>query len=168
MCFVLVFVFLKRLAVTFAAERLIFGLLAEHHTLLVVHETVADVGQRAASYADGMHLSHFVGNGAQAGMGPKGTPLKSMSSPATMTRMPLLASSLHTATSPSSKNCASSMPTTSMSDDSSNIDEDESTGVLIMELRSWLTTSISEYRVSRAGLKISTLCFANSARLSFL
>lgn len=60
------------------------------------------------------------------------------------------------------------MPTTSMSDDSSNIDEDESTGVLIMELRSWLTTSISEYRVSRAGLKISTLCFANSARLSLL
>ena len=55
-----------------------------------------------------------------------------------------------------------------MSDDSSNIDDDESTGVLIMELRSWLTTSISEYRVSRAGLKISTLCFANSARLSLL
>lgn len=162
------FVFLKRLAVTFAAERFIFGLLAEHHALLVVHETVADVGQRAASYADGMHLSHFVGNGAQGGYGAEGHALEVHVESGHDDAYALVGKFVAYGHESVVENCASSMPTTSMSDDSSNIDDDESTGVLIMELRSWLTTSISEYRVSRAGLKISTLCFANSARLSLL
>ncbi|CCY65947.1 unknown [Prevotella sp. CAG:1124] len=60
------------------------------------------------------------------------------------------------------------MPTTSMSEDSSSIDDEESTGVLGIEWRSWLTTSSSEYRVSMAGLKISTFCLANSARFNLL
>ena len=58
------------------------------------------------------------------------------------------------------------MPTTSMSDDSRSIDDDDSTGVLGIEWRSWLTTSISEYLVSIEGLNISTFCRANSARFS--
>ena len=101
-----------------------------------------------------------------AGIGPKGLPRKSMSSPAMITLTPLLASWLHTSTSPSSRNCASSMPTTSMSDESSKMVPEVSTGVLTMELRSWLTTSSSEYLVSIAGLKISTRCLANTARLT--
>ena len=78
------------------------------------------------------------------GIGPKGTPLKSMSSPATITLTPLLAKVLHTSMSPMSRNCASSMPTTSISEESSSIDELLSTGVLMMECWSWLTTSSSE------------------------
>ena len=86
-----------------------------------------------------------------------------MSSPATITRMPRLASSLHTSTSPMSKNWASSMPTTSQSDESSRILADESMGVDMICFWSWLTTSSSEYLTSMAGLKISTFCRANCA-----
>ena len=81
-----------------------------------------------------------------------------------MTRTPRLANSLHTSTRPSSKNCASSIPTTSISVESSNILADESTGVDAIELLSCDTTSSMEYRVSMAGLKISTFCRANCAR----
>ena len=55
--------------VAFAAERLIFGCLAQQYTLVVGHETVADISQVAAFHADGMHLGHIVGNGAEAGNG---------------------------------------------------------------------------------------------------
>ena len=47
-----------------------------------------------------------------AGIGPKGLPLKSISKPATITRTPPLARSLQTFTISSSKNWASSIPTT--------------------------------------------------------
>ena len=58
-----------RLAVAFAAKRLVFALLSEHHSLVVGYETVADVGQRAASYADGVHLRHLVCYGAECRYG---------------------------------------------------------------------------------------------------
>ena len=60
------------------------------------------------------------------------------------------------------------MPTTSISDDSSRMLDEVSTGVDGMAFWSWLTTSLSEYRVSRAGLKISTFCLANFARFILL
>ena len=102
----------------------------------------------------------------KAGIGPKGMPLKSRSSPATMTRVPRLASSLHTLTRFASKNCASSMPTTSVSDPKSRMLAEVSTGVEWMEFPSCDTTFSSSYRVSMAGLKISTLWRANSALFS--
>lgn len=88
-----------------------------------------------------------------------------MSSPATITRMPLLASSLQTSVSPSSKNWASSMPTTSISEVKSRMLAEESTGVDGMELLSCDTTFSSEYRTSMEGLNISTRCRAKVARL---
>ena len=78
------------------------------------------------------------------GIGPNGIPRKSISSPATMTRIPLLASWLHTSIRPSSKNCASSMPTTSISEVNSSMLADESIGVEDMMLLSCDTTSASE------------------------
>ena len=99
-----------------------------------------------------------------AGIGPKGLPVKSMSRPATITRTPLSASCRQTSTSPWSKNCASSMPTTSTSEVISRIFCAESTGVERIALASCETTSSSEYRTSMRGLKISTRRRANSAR----
>ena len=98
------------------------------------------------------------------GIGPKGLPSKSISNPAIITRTPLLASLLHTFTNSRSKNWASSIATTSTSLASNKILELEGTGVLLMALASCDTTSISWYRVSILGLKISTFCLANCAR----
>ena len=56
-------------------------------------------------------------------------PLKSMSKPATITRMPRLAKSLQTVTISSSKNWASSMPTTSTSLANKEMLEEVGTGV---------------------------------------
>src|SRR6185437_13078342 len=68
------------------------------------------------------------------GMGPNGSPLKSISSPATMTRIPLLASTLQTEGNSSSKNCASSRPITSTSLPNNNMADALSTGVDGIEL----------------------------------
>jgi len=69
------------------------------------------------------------------GIGPNGFPLKSISNPAMITRIPLLASWLHTSIKPLSKNCASSIPTTSISEVNSKMLADESMGVEAIE---WL------------------------------
>ena len=61
-----------------------------------------------------------------------------------MTRTPLSASSRHTPTMLSSKNCASSMPTTSTPADMSRMFCGESTGVERMAFASCDTTCSSE------------------------
>ena len=80
--------------------------------------------------------------------------------------MPRMANSSHTLPISASKNCASSMPTTSTSWASNNIFWELSTGVLLMKLVSWLTIFTSSYRVSIAGLKISTFKWAIFTRFS--
>jgi len=77
-----------------------------------------------------------------------------------------LARSLHTAIIPSSKNCASSIPTTSQLSASKRIFAAAGTGVERISLASCDTTFSSSYRMSTAGLKISTFCFANWALFS--
>ena len=89
------------------------------------------------------------------GMGPKGTPLKSVSSPATMTRTPLLARVWQTSTRLSSKNWASSMPTTCTSPGRSRISDGDDTGVDSILWKSCETTSTSEYLRSIAGLNMA-------------
>src|ERR1700712_2443601 len=105
-----------------------------------------------------------------AGIGPKGLPLKSISKPATITRTPLLASFVQTLGSSSSKNWASSIPTTCTSLPSNKIDEELSTGVDCMELALCDTTAVSSKRVSVFGLNISTfkraICARRSLRIS--
>ena len=51
------------LLVAVAAEWLIFVLLAEKHTLVVLYQSVAYVCQGTALHADSMHLGHLVGDG---------------------------------------------------------------------------------------------------------
>ena len=64
-----------------------------------------------------------------------------MSSPAAITRTPMAESSAQTSGNPSSKNWASSMPTTSISLASNSRLLLLGTGVLRMVVASWLTTS---------------------------
>ena len=92
------FFLLQYLLVTIPAKRFILHFLTEQYPAVVMHQTVADIGQCSAFHTDGMHLSHVVGNGAKCGNWAK------RSRPAMMTRTPRLASWLHTLTKPSSKN----------------------------------------------------------------
>jgi len=103
-----------------------------------------------------------------AGMGPKGWPLKSISSPATITRTPLLANLLHTSGRSASKNCASSMPITCTSPASNSIEEALSTGIDGMEFALCDTSAFSKYLVSFLGLKIPTVNLAILARFNLL
>ena len=64
--------------------------------------------------------------------------------PAIITLIPLFASWLHTSIKLLSKNCASSIPTTSISEVNNNILADESIGVEEIALLSCETTSASE------------------------
>ena len=88
----------------------------------------------------------------RAGIGPKGLPRKSVSRPAMMTLTPLLASFCTTSTIVASKNCASSMPTTSTSLEISSMLAGESIGVEGMLCESCETTRSSEYLTSMHGL----------------
>ena len=54
------------LLVAVAAEWLIFVLLAQKHTLVVLHQSVAYVCQGTALHADGMHLGYLVGDGTES------------------------------------------------------------------------------------------------------
>lgn len=62
--------------VALAAERLILGLFADEHLVLVVHKTMTHVGERSALHADGVHLRHFVGYGAQSRYRAEGSALE--------------------------------------------------------------------------------------------
>ena len=59
-------VFADGFLVALAAEWLILLRLAQQHPLVVLHLAMTDVGQRSASHADGVHLRHIVGNGAES------------------------------------------------------------------------------------------------------
>ena len=54
------------------AQGFVFVFLAQQHSLVVVYQTVADVGQGATTNTDGVHLCHLVCNGAKARNGAKG------------------------------------------------------------------------------------------------
>ena len=56
-------------SVTLAAQRFVFGLLAQEHLLVHIYQTMAYVGQCAAPHADGVNLAYFVGYGKQSGHG---------------------------------------------------------------------------------------------------
>lgn len=56
---------LQGFLITLAAERLILILFSQEHPLVVVDQSVADISQCTALDADGMHLGHFIGDGAQ-------------------------------------------------------------------------------------------------------
>ena len=62
--------------VALAAERLVFLLFAQHDLLFAGHDTVAHVGKGSATDTDGMHLGHFIGNGAELGHGAEGVRLE--------------------------------------------------------------------------------------------
>src|SRR5215213_8693155 len=73
-----------------------------------VDEPLRAQGVPAAARADGPKLDHLI----SLGIGPNGSPLKSMSRPAAITSYPASASRLQTSIIPLSKNCTSSMATT--------------------------------------------------------
>ncbi len=76
-----------------------------------------------------------------SGIGPNGSRRKSWSSPAAMTRTPRSARSRAAATTDSSKNCTSSIPTTSNPDERETSSGTEPTGTARMRMPAWLTTS---------------------------
>lgn len=134
----------QRFLVTFSTQRLIFVFFAEQNSSLIVHQTMAYVSQSATLHADGMHFGNLVCDGTQGRNRAERNSLEAISNPATMTLTPRLASSLQTSTSPLSKNWASSIPTTSMSEANKSKDPEDSIGVDRIEFWSWLTTSSSE------------------------
>src|SRR5215208_3969970 len=102
---------------------------------------------------------------SRLGIGPNGSPLKSMSSPATMTSYPASASRRQTSIIPSSKNCASSMATRSVV--SSTFPRSSS----LVETASascgtplWDRVSVFSERVSMVCLKTCALRWAYRAR----
>src|SRR5438874_1439730 len=99
------------------------------------------------------------------GTGPNGSPRKSRSRPAQMTRRPLATSSRTTPTMPGSKNWTSSTPTTLVSTDSrGTISPLERTGRATNESPSCERTSSLPKRSSMAGLNTWTVRRAMTAR----
>lgn len=56
---------LQRLQVAFAAQRFVFGGLAQQHLLVVLHGAVREGGELSALHADGVDFGDLVGDGAQ-------------------------------------------------------------------------------------------------------
>ena len=50
--------------------------LAQHHLLFTRHDTMADIGQSAATYANGMNLGDIVSDGTQLRHGAEGLSLE--------------------------------------------------------------------------------------------
>jgi hypothetical protein len=110
----------------------------------------------AAAVAHGLELVHELGIGEQVGMGPKGSRRKSWSRPAAMTREPPSASKRATSAITRSKNCTSSIPTTSKPRARASSSATDETGTAGMRRPAWLTTSKASKRSSMCGLKMTT------------
>jgi len=111
-------------------------------------------------------LSTISATAMSCGMAPNGSPRKSVSVPARITRRPRSARLDATCTTPASRNCASSMATTcAIGSRRRRICEEESTGVASKVRRSWLETAHKPaYRSSRWDLNTCTRLRAMVAR----
>src|SRR2546428_6244164 len=112
-------------------------------------------------------LSTRSASARSVGTGPNGSPRKSRSSPAQMTRRPPSTRSRATPTMPASKNWTSSIPTTLVSDERSGIISAlDRTGRATNESPSCERTSSVPKRSSIAGLKTWTVRRAMTARFT--
>src|SRR5258708_5056027 len=112
-------------------------------------------------------LSTRSASGSSVGAGANGSPRKSRSRPAQITRRPPKTSSRTTRMTPASKNCTSSMPTTLVSAESSGmIASLDRTGRAMNESPSCERTSSVPKRSSMAGLKTWTVRRAMTARFT--
>lgn len=130
--------------VTFSTQRLIFVFFAEKNSSLIVHQTMAYVSQGATLHADGVYFGNLVCDGTQGRNRTERNSLEVHIQSGNDDSDATIASSLQTSTSPLSKNWASSIPTTSMSEANKSKDPEDSIGVDRIEFWSWLTTSSSE------------------------
>src|SRR4029077_11695983 len=112
-------------------------------------------------------LSTRSARASNVGTGPNGSPRKSRSRPAQITRRPSRTSARTTPTIPGSKNCTSSMPTTLVSSErSGTISALERTGRATNESPSCERTSSLPKRSSIAGLNTWTVRRAMTARFT--
>ncbi len=103
---------------------------------------------------------------SREGMGPKGRPVKSISRPAIMMRTPARVRRSATSQILSSKNWASSIPTTSIPTARAGMAAGLATGIQGMREASCETMCTVSYRVSVAGLKMPACLPAICTRLS--